>query len=193
MTSVVLSCTSFSRVFLRIVSRLFSGIDFRVVNHLMHVTPDSLIQTIAQLNNDETVDGIILQLPLPLHLISRTHEFIDLIRPDKDVDGHTTSNNHSYRQASMPLVTIPVVGAVRQILLDIGQPLRGKDVVVIGSSKYVGTPIALMLSQTSTEAQSDLTSGATVTICHHETPPTNLVKHCKSADVIVSAVGRASE
>jgi len=159
----------------------------------MHVTPFHLIDTIQKLNNDDSVDGIILQLPLPLHLIDKTEEFINIIRSDKDVDSHTTSNNYSYRQSSIPLVTIPVVAAVREILLEIGEPLQGKDVVVIGRSKYVGTPLALMLSQSSTNAKNDLISGATVTICHRHTHLTNLTWYCKNADIVISAVGRPSK
>ncbi|CAF1375971.1 unnamed protein product [Adineta steineri] len=166
------------------------GVDFHVINHLMHVTPSNLIDTIQDLNNDDSVDGIILQLPLPLHLIDKTEQFIDAIRSDKDVDGHTTLNNYSYRQSSSPFVTIPVVDAVKEMLLEIGEPLQGKDVVVIGRSKYVGTPLALMLSQSNITAKSDLISGATVTICHRHTPSTNLTWYCKNADIIISAVGR---
>ncbi|UJR09776.1 hypothetical protein I4U23_014003 [Adineta vaga] len=167
------------------------GIDFQVINQLMHVSSSQLIHTIQSLNKDDSVDGIILQLPLPLHLIDKTEQFIDTIRADKDVDGHTGTNNYSYRQSSSPLVTIPVVAAVREMLLEIGEPLQGKDVVIIGRSKYVGTPLALMLSQSSTNAKNDLVSGATVTICHRHTHLTNLTWYCKNADVIISAVGRS--
>jgi len=66
----------------------------------MHLTPSHLIDTIQDLNNNDSVDGIILQLPLPLHLINKTEQFIEMIQSDKDVDAHTTLNNHSYRQES---------------------------------------------------------------------------------------------
>ncbi|CAF4690639.1 unnamed protein product [Rotaria socialis] len=168
-----------------------SSIEFQAINHLMHIAPSNLIDTINRLNNDDTVDGIILQLPLPLHLVDRTEEFIDTIRSNKDVDGHTTSNYNSYRQTSIPPITIPVVAAVREILLEINEPLQGKDVVVIGRSKYVGTPLALMLSQATTDSKSSLISGATVTICHRDTHLNNLTWHCKNADLVISAVGRA--
>lgn len=158
----------------------------------MHVTPINLIETIQQLNHDESVDGIILQLPLPLHLIEKTEQFIETIRADKDVDAFTKANSHSYRQSTDSLVTIPVVAAVREILLEIGEPLQGKDVVVIGRSKYVGTPLALMLSQSTMNARKDSISGATVTICHRDTHLDNLTWHCKNADIIISAVGRPS-
>jgi len=159
----------------------------------MHLTPSYLIDTIQYLNNDDSVDGIILQLPLPLHLIDKTEQFIDSIRSDKDVDAHTKSNNYSYRQSSIPLITIPVVAAVREFLLEIGEPLQGKDIVVIGRSKYVGTPLALMLSQSVTNAKNDLISGATVTICHRDTHLNNLTWYCRNADIVISAVGRPSK
>jgi methylenetetrahydrofolate dehydrogenase (NADP+)/methenyltetrahydrofolate cyclohydrolase len=145
------------------------------------------------LNNDDSVDGIILQLPLPLHLIDKTEEFIEAIRSDKDVDAHTRLNNYSYRHLPTPLITIPVVAAVREFLLEIGEPLQGKDVVVIGRSRYVGTPLALMLSQSTSLAKNDLVSGATVTICHRDTHLNNLTWYCKNADIVISAVGRPSK
>lgn len=159
----------------------------------MHLPSSRLIETIENLNNDNSVDGIILQLPLPLHLIDKTELFIDSIRIDKDVDAHTRINNYSYRQSSKPLITIPVVAAVREFLLEIGEPLQGKDVVVIGRSKYVGTPLALMLSQSTVNANDDIVSGATVTICHRDTHLSNLTWYCKNADVVISAVGRPSK
>jgi 5,10-methylene-tetrahydrofolate dehydrogenase/methenyl tetrahydrofolate cyclohydrolase len=159
----------------------------------MHLTPSHLIDTIHHLNNDDSVDGIILQLPLPLHLIDKTEYFIDTIRSDKDVDAHTTLNNHSYRQSSIPSITIPVVAAVREMLLETGESLQGKNVVVIGRSKYVGTPLALVLSQSTTNTKNDLVSGATVTICHRDTHLSNLTWYCKHADVVISAVGRPSK
>ena len=165
------------------------GIEFHVINQLLHTSPSTLLTTIEKLNDDETVDGILLQLPLPLHLVENTDVFVDKIRIDKDVDGHSRSNYNLFRDQTSKIVTIPVVDAVREILLDIGEPLHGKDVVVIGRSKYVGTPLALMLSQSS---KNSLIAGATVTICHRETHPKNLTSFCRNADVIISAVGRAS-
>ncbi|CAF2140263.1 unnamed protein product [Rotaria magnacalcarata] len=167
------------------------GIAFQAINHLMHIAPSNLIDTINRLNNDGTVDGIIVQLPLPLHLVDKTENFIDAIRSDKDVDGHTTSNYNSYRHTSIPPITIPVVAVVREILLEINEPLQGKDVVIIGRSKYVDTPLALMLSQSMTDSKSSLISGATVTICHRDTHLNNLTRYCKNADIVISAVGRA--
>ena len=158
----------------------------------MHIKPVNLFDTIQYLNNDDSVDGIILQLPLPLHLIDKTGQFVDAIRSDKDVDAHTTSNYHLYRHGSIPLITIPVVAAVRELLLEINEPLHGKDIVVIGRSKYVGTPLALMLSQSIGNSNSDLIRGATVTICHRDTHLTNLAWYCKNADIIISATGRPS-
>ncbi|CAF1685572.1 unnamed protein product, partial [Rotaria magnacalcarata] len=166
-------------------------IEFQAINHLMHIAPSNLIDTINRLNNDDTVDGIILQLPLPLHLVDKTEKFIDAIRSDKDVDDHTTSNYNSYRQTSIPPITIPVVAAVREILLEINEPLQGKDIVTIGRSKYIGTPLALMLSQSTTDSKSSLISGATVTICHGDTHLNNLTWYCKNSDIVISTVGRA--
>lgn len=159
----------------------------------MHVQPSQLHQTIEQLNRDESVDGILLQLPLPLHLLSRTDDFVDRIDRSKDVDGHTRVNHQLYRDGSKSLLTIPVVAAVREILLHLKEPLQGKHAVIIGRSKYVGTPLALMLSQSTSHGEYPLISGATVTICHRETHQNELTWFCKHADVIISAVGRPSE
>ncbi|CAF1185895.1 unnamed protein product [Adineta ricciae] len=192
LVTVLVGGNESSKLYVRNKQRIAEhvGIDFQVINQLMHTTPSQLIDTIQSLNQDHSVDGIILQLPLPLHLIDKTQQFIDIIREDKDVDAHTSPNGYLYRQSPPPLVTIPVVAAVREMLLEIGEPLQGKDVVVIGRSKYVGTPLALMLSQSSTTAKDSLVSGATVTICHRHTHLNNLTWYCKNADVIVSAVGR---
>ncbi|CAF1556380.1 unnamed protein product [Rotaria sordida] len=172
----------------RIAERV--GIEFHIINHLMHITPLNLFNTIQQLNNDDNIDGIILQLPLPLHLIDKTEQFINAIRSDKDIDAHSISNYNLYRQKSTSLITIPVVAAVREILLEINEPLQGKDIVIIGRSKYVGTPLALMLSQQTIESKYSLVSGATVTICHRDTHLDNLTWYCKHADIVISAVGR---
>ncbi|CAF4626054.1 unnamed protein product [Rotaria sp. Silwood1] len=179
-----------SKLYVRNKTRIAERIEFHVINHLMHVTSLNLLNTIQQLNNDDNVDGIILQLPLPLHIIDKTEEFINCIRSDKDVDAHSILNYNLYRQKSISLITIPVVAAVREILLEINEPLQGKDVVVIGRSKYVGTPLALMLSQTVADSKNSLVSDATVTICHRDTHINNLTWYCKHADIIVSAVGR---
>lgn len=168
------------------------GIRFKLVHHLLHINEEKLSATIEELNRDSNVDGILLQLPLPLHLIEKTNSFVETIRSDKDVDGHSQMNNNFFRHASKPIVTIPVVAAVREILLEIGESIRGKNVVVLGRSKFVGTPIALMLSQSTQTSEYPLISAGNVTICHRETPINDLVRFCKNADLIISAVGRPS-
>ncbi|CAF1309996.1 unnamed protein product [Didymodactylos carnosus] len=159
------------------------GIEFNVVNPVMHSTHEAIVDLIQTLNNDDSVDGILLQLPLPLHLIDQTENLIQMIHADKDVDGFTTEN---YCQST---TMIPVVDAVHELLKEIGEPTKGKNVVVIGRSKYVGAPIALLLSR-STVLSNELVGDAHVTICHRETPLDNFKMHCKNADIIISAAGR---
>lgn len=126
------------------------------------------------LNADDAVDGILVQLPLPKGLDSDA--LVDRIAPEKDVDGLTAANVARLSMGRPGLVPCTPAGCV-EILDRHGIDLSGKDVVVIGRSQLVGKPFA----------QLALARNATVTICHSRTK--DLAEHCRSADVIVAAVG----
>ena len=134
-----------------------------------------LLALIDQLNSDPTVDGILVQAPLPDHIDDET--VIEKILPGKDVDGF-----HPYNVGRLavrnPLLRSCTPYGVMRLLASIGENLRGKHAVVVGASNHVGRPMALEL----------LMAGCTVTICHSAT--TDLAGHVAQADIVVAAVGR---
>jgi methylenetetrahydrofolate dehydrogenase (NADP+)/methenyltetrahydrofolate cyclohydrolase len=134
-----------------------------------------LEQTIQSLNQDERVDGILLQLPVPEHLdaVSLLHQ----IHPDKDVDGLHPFNLGRLVRAEAGLRSCTPAGVMR-LLREYQIDVKGKQAVVVGRSILVGKPMALML----------LEADATVTIAHSRTP--NLKEIARSADILISAVGR---
>ncbi len=138
-------------------------------------TQAELLALIDKLNNDPTVDGILVQAPLPHHIDEET--VIEAIRPDKDVDGF-----HPYNIGRLA-VRLPVLRSctpygVMKLLEASGEPLRGKHAVVVGASNHVGRPMALEL----------LLAGCTVTVCHSATQ--DLPGHVARADLVVAAVGK---
>jgi methylenetetrahydrofolate dehydrogenase (NADP+) / methenyltetrahydrofolate cyclohydrolase len=138
-------------------------------------TQEELEQAIARLNQDDRVDGILVQLPLPQHLdsISLLHS----IDPDKDADGLHPVNLGKLVRSETGLRSCTPAGVMR-LLQEYALPLEGKHAVVIGRSILVGKPIALML----------LEQNATVTMAHSRTQDLSAV--CRTADIIVAAVGK---
>lgn len=150
------------------------------IHSLYHHLPASiaeqqLIELIEALNHDATVDGILLQLPLPTHIdAEKVLEYID---PKKDVDGFHAYNLGRLAQRRPLLRPCTPLGVM--VLLDhIKQQYKGKHAVIIGASNIVGRPMALEL----------LIAGSTVTICHRFTH--DLPYYVKQADILVSAVGK---
>ncbi len=137
-----------------------------------------LLNLITYLNNDNDVDGILVQLPLPNHLDSK--KILDFIDPDKDVDGLTTVNLGSLLTEQNNMVPCTPQG-ILHILDYYDLPTQGKHVVVIGRSTIVGKSIAALLSQKGRDA--------TVTICHSKTE--NLKAITTQADILIVAVGKA--
>ena len=138
-------------------------------------TQADLAATIAQLNQDDRVDGILVQLPLPSHLDSVA--LLNQIDPDKDVDGLHPMNLGRLVRTEPGLRSCTPFGVMR-LLEDYQLDPSGKTAVVVGRSILVGKPIALML----------LDANATVTIAHSRTP--NLADLTRSAEILVAAVGR---
>ncbi len=135
---------------------------------------NDLAELIDQLNNDSTVDGILLQLPLPKHLDASL--LLERIRPDKDVDGFHPFNIGRLAQR-MPLLRPCTPKGIITLLNSTGVDLHGLDAVVVGASNIVGRPMALEL----------LLAGCTTTITHRFTK--NLEEHVRRADLVVVAVG----
>jgi methylenetetrahydrofolate dehydrogenase (NADP+)/methenyltetrahydrofolate cyclohydrolase len=139
------------------------------------VAPDELAALIRTLNDDERVNGILLQLPLPDHLDQ--DEFIGLIDPGKDVDGLTASNA-GLLMHDRPEALVPCTPAgVMELLAEADVELEGARAVVVGRSILVGKPLAQLL----------LKANATVTHCHSRTR--DLPAVCREADVLIAAVG----
>lgn len=139
------------------------------------VSQETLLDLIDQLNNDELVDGILVQLPLPEHIDTET--VIERIKPDKDVDGF-----HPYNigrlTLRMPLLRPCTPRGVITLLESTGQPIKGQDTLVVGASNHVGRPMGLEL----------LLAGSTVTTCHRFTR--DLADQVSRADIVIVAVGK---
>lgn len=138
------------------------------------VTNEELIEIIQKLNNDESVDGILVQLPLYRHLDEA--KILDSISPNKDVDGFHPLNLGKLMIGEKANVSCTPKG-VMTILESLNIDLSGKNAVVIGRSRIVGKPMVQLL----------LNKNATVTMCHSKTK--NLEEFTKNADILVVAVG----
>ncbi len=140
-----------------------------------NTTQVELEQVIAQLNQDDHIDGILVQLPLPQHLDSIA--LLHCIDPDKDADGLHPINLGKLVRSEPGLRSCTPAGVMR-LLQEYNLPVEGKKAVVIGRSILVGKPIALML----------LEKNATVVMAHSHTQDLGAV--CLEADIIVAAVGK---
>ena len=140
-----------------------------------HVSEGDLLGLIEKLNSDENVNGILCQLPLPDHLNSDL--VINSINPEKDVDGFHISNVGLLATGQKSMVPCTPLGCLMMLRSELGD-LSGKNAVIIGRSNIVGKPMAHLLIQDS----------CTVTIAHSRTK--NIEELCRSADILVAAVGR---
>lgn len=139
-------------------------------------TQEKLEQTLNDLNNDKSINGILLQLPLPKGLDER--KALNCIAPEKDVDGLSSVNLGKLITKEVGITPCTPTG-VMEFFKEYNIDLTGKNVVIINRSILVGKPLALMM----------LNANATVTICHSKTQ--NISEYTKKADVIVTAVGKA--
>jgi methylenetetrahydrofolate dehydrogenase (NADP+)/methenyltetrahydrofolate cyclohydrolase len=137
----------------------------------------ALLDTVAALNRDPAIDGILVQLPLPKGLDERA--VIEAIDPAKDVDGFHPVNVGRI-QGGQPGAFAPATPAgVRELLLRSGLPVAGQHLVVLGRSNIVGKPLFSLMVQKGLDC--------TVTLCHSRTR--NLAEHCRRADILVAAIG----
>ncbi|NJH79734.1 bifunctional methylenetetrahydrofolate dehydrogenase/methenyltetrahydrofolate cyclohydrolase FolD, partial [Staphylococcus agnetis] len=146
------------------------------VIHLDEATSEAdVLKELDRLNNDDTVSGILVQVPLPKQVDEQ--KVLDAIDPDKDVDGfHPINIGRLYLDEAKLIPCTPL--GVMELLKHADIDLEGKNAVVIGRSHIVGQPVSKLLIQ----------QNATVTILHSRSQ--NIHEHLKNADVIVSAVGR---
>ena len=152
------------------------GIDSTIIELPEDTTEEALINHIKKLNNDDSVTGILVQMPLPRHI--NKDNVVCSIDPKKDVDCFTPENVGKLSLGMKPYFN-PVTPQGILIMLDYYNiPIEGKHVVVIGRSNIVGKPMAQMLLQ----------RNATVTICHSYS--NDLESIIKTADIVISAVGK---
>lgn len=140
-----------------------------------HTDQQTLLHIIEELNDDTTIDGILVQLPLPEHI--DTTLVLEAIHPDKDVDGFHPYNIGRLAQR-MPTLRPCTPHGIIHLLETIGETFKGRHAVIVGASNIVGRPMSLEL----------LLAGATVTVTHRFTK--ELAAHVSAADILVVAVGK---
>ncbi len=145
-----------------------------------HVTEAELLAKISELNVDPTIDGILVQLPLPKHIDDE--KIIEAIHPDKDVDGFHPMNIGRMVQGFDTFTPATPYG-VLLMLEHFNIQTKGKHVVVIGRSNIVGRPMSILLSGERPQGN------AYVTICHRHTPIEETKKMAQQADILIVAVG----
>lgn len=141
------------------------------------VSEEELLNLIDKLNNDETIHGILVQLPLPNHIDEK--KVIEKISPNKDVDGFHPINAGKLLVGEDTFIPCTPHGIIK-LMESENIDIEGKRAVILGRSNIVGKPISLLL----------LEKNATVTICHSKTE--NLKEITKEADILIAAIGKAN-
>ena len=139
-----------------------------------NTTQDDLLKVVEKLNNDKSINGILVQLPLPKQI--NTDSIINTINPDKDVDGFHAINTGRLWTNIDSLVPCTPLGC-KMLLLDELKDLTGKKAIIVGRSNIVGKPMASLL----------ISENCTVTIAHSKTE--NLKDEVKKSDIVIAAVG----
>lgn len=154
----------------------YIGIESEIIKK-KNSTTEEILEIISNLNEDKSVDGILVQLPLPKNIDE--NKVLNSISPEKDVDGFHPINIAKLFLGETGFLPCTPSGII-ELLNSISYDLTGKEVVVIGRSNIVGKPMSLLCLQ----------KNATVTIAHSKT--NNLKEVCKRADVLISAIGKAN-
>ncbi len=170
-----------SNVYVRNKVRLSEtvGVNTTVDKFPETISQEELINEIKKLNEDKSVNGILVQLPIPKHISEK--EVIEAIDEDKDVDCFSLTNVGKLwtaRKSEIYLKPCTPFGVI-ELIKRSGVNISGKNAVIVGRSNIVGKPLAALL----------LLEDATVTVCHSRTA--NLKEVCKQADILVAAVGKA--
>lgn len=152
------------------------GIKSTVLRYPKDTTEEVVLDKIAELNNDNDVNAILVQVPLPEHISEQ--KVIQAVAPNKDVDGFTTENIGRISISLEPYAYPCTPLGIMKILDEYKIQIEGKHAVVVGRSNILGKPVAQLL----------LNKNATVTICHSRTK--NLAEITKTADILVAAVGK---
>ncbi|MFT5872963.1 MAG: methylenetetrahydrofolate dehydrogenase (NADP+)/methenyltetrahydrofolate cyclohydrolase [Clostridium sp.] len=151
------------------------GISYTCIHLDKDIEQKDIIDIIEKFNGDKSVDGIIIQLPLPKKFNEK--EITSKILYKKDIDGLTDVNMGRFYKGEKSFIPCTALGVI-EMIKNTGCVIKGKHAVVIGRSNIVGKPAVQLL----------LNEDATVTICHSKT--LNLKEICKSADILVAAIGR---
>lgn len=155
------------------------GFESTLIRYDASVPEDILLEKVQALNNDRSIDGFIVQLPLPDHIDEL--KVTQAIDPRKDVDGfHPT--NLGNMVLNLPGFLPATPAGILELIKRNGIETEGKNCVVIGRSNIVGTPLSIMLARNSSPGN------CTVTLAHSKTK--NLTEICRSADIIIAAIGR---
>ena len=176
---VLVGDNSASKVYVSNKEKACAAVGIRSVSHVLPeaTTEEELLKLIAELNADQSVHGILVQMPVPKHIDDR--KVIMAISPDKDVDCFHPVNVgylHTGAKGFLPCTPAGIIELIQRS----GYSIAGKNCVVIGRSNIVGKPVAMLLMQ----------ENGTVTICHSKTK--DLAGICRGADIIVSATGKVN-
>ena len=156
------------------------GINSSLFKYESSISEQMLLEKIIELNEDDEIDGILVQVPLPKHISEK--KVINTISPKKDVDGF-----HPLNIGNMVLGFPTFISATPYGILLLLQHYKietpGKNVVIIGRSNNVGTPLSILLSRNNNEY-----GNATVTLCHSRTKDLQFI--CQKADILIAAIGR---
>lgn len=155
------------------------GFESRLIRFEDDITEDALLAEIKRLNEDDTVDGFIVQMPLPRHIDEQ--RVIEAVDPSKDVDGFHPINVGRL-SIGLPCFKSATPAGIIELLRHYNIETDGRHVVVIGRSNIVGKPMAALLMQ------KGYPGNATVTVCHSATK--NLADITRQADIIIAALGR---
>ena len=156
-----------------------TGFKSTLIRMPVDCTEAALIEEVQKLNNDDTVDGILVQLPLPDHIDE--NKIINLITPEKDVDGFSPVSMGNLTLGNPSFIPATPYG-IMLMLEHYNIETKGKNAVIIGRSNIVGRPMSILLSQAGKYGD------CTVTVCHSRTK--NIKAICLQADIIVAAIGK---
>lgn len=154
------------------------GFESRLIRFEDTVSESELLDAVADLNADDSVDGFIVQLPLPKHIDEQL--IIEAVSPDKDVDGFHPENVGKM-SIGLPCFVSATPAGIVELLARYGIDTRGKHCVVLGRSNIVGKPVAQLLLRKGTPGN------CTVTVCHSATP--DIASFTRTADIIIAAIG----
>ena len=171
-----------SNVYVRNKIKLCEELGIEVIHYKLieKIKEEDLLDVIDDLNNDDSITGIMVQLPLPDHI--REEVIIDAIAPEKDIDGFTTVNKGKLMVGANDAIIPCTPKGILTILEHESVDLKGKNVVIVGRSNIVGKPLANLL----------INKGATVTVCNSNTSLYKIGYAIDTCDIFISAIGKAN-